>query len=430
MDVVALVLAIVFVALNAFFVATEFAIVKVRPTRIEELVRKGRTSALAVRRLTRNIDGYLSATQLGITLASLGLGWIGEPAFARLIEKPLLFIGISDPLWIHRLALALAFAVITFLHIVLGELAPKSLAIMRAESVALVVAYPMRVFYVLFFPVIWTLNSVALFLLRLLGINSKEHVAGEDHSEEEIKIILAQARSAGLLEPSRAELVGKALSLPQKTARHLMVPRSDVVWLDANLSFEENLERAMNSGHTRFALCDRELDDVLGIIDLREALFTARHGDLDLRSIATPAPYVPETMSAERLLVEFRARNLPMAIVVDEYGGASGIVTSADIVTAVMGELSDESSHDVIALPGGTFEVDGGATLEEVETALSVHLATESMRTIAGYLMERLGRMPKQGDTVRDQGYLFCVVTVEGPRVRWVHITRAKTLPP
>ena len=252
MDIVALVAALVLVACNAFFVATEFAIVKVRPTRIEELIRKQRSGAKAVRQVVGQIDSYLSATQLGITLTSLALGWVGEPAFARLLAPVVTWMGLEDPIWQHRVALASGFATISLLHIVLGELIPKSLAIRRSESVALIVAYPIRVFYGLFFPAIWALNALSAQLIALVGLG--QPMPKDAHSEEEIKIILSQARSGGLLSASRSELLRKVLTLPAKTARHLMVPRNEVVLLDVGLSLEENLARAMESGHTRFPL--------------------------------------------------------------------------------------------------------------------------------------------------------------------------------
>lgn len=423
MELLALFAALALVGLNAFFVATEFAIVKVRPTRIEELTRKGKPGAGAVRHIVANLDAYLSATQIGVTLASLALGWIGEPAFAALAERPLALAGITDPVWVHRIALSGAFLTITILHIVLGELAPKTLSILRAESVALAVAVPMRIYYALVFPGVWALNGLTRASLRLLGVTQAMH--GEQHSEEEIRIILSQARSAGLLQPSRAELLSKALTLPTKTARHLMVPRNDVIILDANLDWAENLARAMEAGHTRFPLCDRELDDVIGIVDIRGALYACQsHGAADLRALATAPVYVPEMMSAERLMSELRARKARMAIVVDEYGGASGIVTAADVVTAVMGEFDVDDANDVVPLPGGVFEIDGVATLDEVNEALRSSLASETMHTVAGFLMERLGRLPKVGDRVVEQGYAFNVLEVLGPRVQKVRVQR------
>lgn len=428
MDILALLAAFGLVALNGFFVATEFAIVKVRPTRIEELLRKQRRGAKTARRVIGQIDAYLSATQLGITLTSLGLGWIGEPAFSRVIQYPLLHLGVTDPVWSHRISLTSAFLIISFLHIVVGELAPKSIAIRRAEAVALAVAWPMQVFYRLLFPAIWILNGVSNALLRLTGV--KNSSATEHHSEEEIRIILNQARSAGLLNASRNQLLHKVLSLPAKTARHLMVPRNEVVFLDLNLSIETNLARAKESGHTRFPLCDRELDDVVGLIDIRELLHRMRQQqDIDLRALAQTTPYFPELMSAERLLTEFRQRHATMAVVVDEYGGASGIVTPTDVVTAVLGELDEDDDSSLVELANGAYDVDGTILLEEIEDTLKITLQANNMRTLAGYLMERLGRMPRVGDRIIAAGHAFYIMEVQGPRVRRVRIQREVGLP-
>jgi CBS domain containing-hemolysin-like protein len=430
MDFIAFAAAMGLVLLNGFFVATEFALVKVRPTRIEELLRKRARGAQSARIVIGHIDGYLSATQLGVTLASLGLGWIGEPAFARLFLLPLSALGLSDPAWLHRIALVTAFAVISLLHIVVGELVPKSIAIRRAEMVALAVALPMRAIYALLYPAIWALGGISNGILRAMGMGGGGLT--EHHSEEEIKMILNQARSAGLLSASRSELLGKVLVLPTKTAGHLMVPRNDVVFLDTNLSAEENVARAMASGHTRFPLCQRELDEVLGVLDIRDVLFEMRSGPVDLQALAKPVPYFPELMGSERLLTEFRTRHATMAIVVDEYGGAAGIVTPADVVAAVMGDLDEDDEADVVALPGGAYDVDGIAPLEEIGETLKITFDTPNVRTVAGFLMERLGRMPRLGDRVGLGKYNFYIMDIEGPRVRRVRIQvePSRELPP
>ncbi len=426
MESMALLAALVLVGLNGFFVATEFALVKVRPTRIDELVRKQKPAALLVRRILSNLDPYLSATQLGITLASLALGWIGEPAFAHMFSPVLAWAGITDPLWLHRITLTASFMVLTVLHIVMGELAPKSLAILRAESVALAGAYPMHVFYVLCFPAIWFLGNISRFFLRIVGIDPMQ-VHHDQHSEEEIKIILNQARSAGLLSAERGELLRKALTLPTRTAKHLMVPRSEVVLLDIHDTFEENLARAMESKHNHFPLCDRELDEVIGMVALVDVLYAANKGPVDIQTLAQPIGYIPEMMSAERLLLEFRTRHTAMAVVVDEYGGASGIVTPADVVAAVMGEVADAHQGDMVSLPGGMYDVDGAAPLDEVANRLGIVVQETDVRTVAGHLMSRLGRMPRPGDRVLTSGYTFTVTEVEGPRVRRVRIQRENT---
>lgn len=425
-----LVLSVLLVLLNGFFVATEFAIVKIRPTRIEELIRAKRPGAKTVRTLVRNLDGYLSATQLGITFASIALGWVGEPAFAHLIEGPLRAIGLVDPAWIDRTAYALAFCAVCVLHIVAGELAPKSLALLQAEKVALAAALPMQAFYFTFYPFIWTLNGVANLLLRVIGLGPAGHGGHAGHSEEEIRIILTQARSAGLLSAQRGELLQQALSLPGKTARQIMSPRAEVVFLDINETLEDNIARARDCRHTVFPLCDRELDDVIGFVDIREVLYAQRDGKTaELRSFAAAPVFLPASMSGERLLAEFRTRRMPMAIIVDEYGGASGIVTAADVVAVVVGALEHEDEAEMIALPGGIYDVDGATTLADVEETLHVRLRADDMRTVAGYMIARLGRIPRVGDRVTERGFQFNVLELDGPRVSKVRIQREVRAP-
>ena len=422
MDLLALLAAFFLVLLNGFFVATEFAIVKVRPSRIEQLIRDKRPGARGVRHMVTHLDSYLSATQFGITLASLGLGWLGEPAFARLIEPLLTGVGIESPLWIHRIAVFAAFGTISFLHIVVGELAPKSLALLRAESVALLAYYPMRLIHTLFYPFIWILNGLANGLLKSIGIDATEGHR-DHHSEEELKIIVSQARSAGLLAGPRADLLDKAIGLSSKTARHMMVPRNDVVFLDINVPLEENLERAMASDYSRFPICDRELDNTLGVVRIRDLLSAIRKDpDLDIQTIILSIAFFPEIMSADRLMAEFPKRDSHMAIVVDEYGGASGILTPNDIVSTVMGELEEEDEQELVQLPSGAYDIEGGLELEELEDALSVKLPCDDMTTIAGFLMSRLGRMPQVGDKVHEAGYTFQVMELSGPRVKSVRV--------
>ena len=316
------------------------------------------------------------------------------------------------------------FAVVTFLHIVVGELAPKSLAILKSESVAIAVAPAMRVMHGFLWAPAWLLTKVSNGLLRISGINPTP--VHDTHSEEEIRLILQQARSAGLLGASRTELLNKAMSLPTKTARHLMVPRNEVIFFDAQQPLDENIARAMGSAHTRFPLCERELDDVIGVIDIRRVLYETDVKQEDLRHMAEQAVYFPEMMTGERLLSEFRDRRISMAIIVDEYGGASGIVTAADIVSAVMGELDEDDDDDVVALPGGAYDVDGTAPIEDVEERLKITIESSDMRTVAGLLMERLGRMPRVGDRIVESGYMFHVLDVSGPRVRRVRVQLQK----
>ncbi|MCK5690060.1 HlyC/CorC family transporter, partial [Myxococcota bacterium] len=372
--------------------------------------------AISARAILSRIDEYLSAAQLGITLASLALGWIGEPAFVKLIAPLLHRLHIHSEALSHTIAIAIAFTIITTLHIIIGEQAPKAFAILRAESVMLAIAVPMRIFYTTFFPLIWVLNSMANATIRAFGVTGwNEH---EGHSIEEIKIIFTQARSAGLLSSARSELLQRAMSLSGKSAKYLMVPRNEVIHLDINHTIENNIQKAMDSGRSRFPLVDRELDDVIGFIDIREVLHDRLSNKMSpLKDLATTPFYVPEMMSGERLLAEFRKHHRAMAVVVDEYGGASGIVTATDVITAVMGEIEDEDEHDVVKLPGGAYEVEGNADLEEVSETLNIRLESEDMRSLGGYITQKLGRLPQSGDKIVVQGYRFVVIKTSGPKI-------------
>lgn len=424
MTILALIAALALLILNGFFVAAEFAIVKVRPTRIDALIAQNRAGATAVQDLIANLDRYLSTTQIGISVSSVALGSLGESALDSVLQ--LLDLRLPSALPDG----AVAITIITILHIVVGELAPKSLAIAKAEEVALWVAYPMRIFNWIFRVPSWLLNRAATLLLRAVGLPSAAEASSEGGvSEEEIRIILSQARSAGLLRANRAELLRKAMSLPQRPARHLMVPRNEVAFFDTNLTVEENLDRVMAAGHGRYPLCHRELDDVRGILDVRSLLYALQKNEVKssmdgtvYETFTEPAHYFPESMSGERLLAEFRRRSIGMAIIVDEYGGASGIVTPADIVTVVMGDFDDDDQGEVVRLPGGAYDVEGTTPLDELKEALRIEVPSQDMRTVAGFLMERLGRMPRIGDRVSHAGYGFEVTDVQGPRVKKVRI--------
>ena len=423
MDLVTLIAALALVFLNGFFVAAEFALVKVRPSKIEELIDNQRPGARAVKDVVANLEGYVSATQLGVTFSSLGLGWLGGPSFTAGLRPVLESLGILQSDSVAAIGFLLAFTTIAFLHVVLGELAPKSLALIKPEAVALVVVFPLRAFYILLSPAIWGINGFSSFLLRRAGLQLISQ--DEAHSEEDLKLMLSRAQTTGELTGPRAEMLQKAFVLPNKSARHLMVPRNEVVFLDINQSVEENIERAMLTTHSRFPLCDRELDNTLGVISLRDLLYYAReNAELDLRDLSVPVTFFPETMPGDRLLTEFPARKISMAIIVDEYGGASGIVTAKDIVTEVMGEL-EEDSHDLVLSPGGFYDVEGVEEIEDVENELSVTLpSAEGMTTIGGFMMEQLGRMPRPGDSVTIENLVFRILEMTGPRVMKVRIRR------
>ncbi len=399
-------LALFLVALNGFFVATEFALVKVRATRLRQLARAGNTTAAAAEKIVGQLDAYLSACQLGITLASLGLGWVGEPAFAGLIEPGLSKLGAWAAPLAHGIAVTGAFTVITVLHIVVGELAPKSLAIWKPEETTLAVTRPMQAFYRLFYPFITLLNGAARALLAPFGVTA----AGSEgqHTEEEARMILAESLAGGRDQDTRRRLVERAFEFTRKRAHQFMVPRADIVALDVTVSLAENLDAARRMGFTRYPLVRGALDDVLGIVHIRD--LTAGAGRLDtsedLVRVAREPLFTPEASPADVLLRQFQSRRLHQAIVVDEYGGTSGLVTLEDLLEELIGsEIQDEfdagEAAPVIALGGGAYSVAGGYALADLVNLLELRLEDpDEAVTVGGYVQNRLGRIGRVGDVV------------------------------
>jgi CBS domain containing-hemolysin-like protein len=419
-------LALLLVFANGFFVATEFAIVKIRATRLQALVDEGKPGAGNALKMVEKLDAYLSATQFGITLASLGLGWLGEPAFAHLLEP--VIAGLvpegARATVAHSAAVAIAFAIITFLHIVVGELAPKSLAIQRAEATTLTVALPMRAFYFLFYPAIWLLNGIARRLLRAFGLDPASE-AHEAHSEDELRVILHSSAEAGSITTSRAELLERALEMAQKTARQVMVPRNQVKYLDVEEPLEKCIADARAAGHTWLPVCRGSLDEVEGVVNAKDLFFLLSKGELrGLAQVQRPVLFIPENVSLEQLLAEFRRRRRQMALVVDEHGGTSGLVSIADVVAEVVGDVAElgRRMEEVRSLPGGRFELPGTAQLDDLEERLDVTFDLKEdeqgeVTTIAGYLMTKLGRVPEKGDSLKLDMWRILVEEVDGPRV-------------
>jgi len=421
-------LSLLLVLVNGFFVATEFALVKMRPSHLQSLVEEGKPGALHALKMVQRLDAYLSATQFGITLASLALGWIGEPAFARLLEPiaKTLFPSTDARPISHSVAVVVAFGLITFLHIVFGELGPKNLAIQKTDRIALAFAWPMRAFLALFFPVIWLLNTAARKILGIFGLKAAR-LSLEPHSEDEVRIILSSSAAAGAIATARAELLERALGMLEKTARQILVPRSQIRYLDLEEPLEKNIADARASGHTWVPVCRGTMDRVEGVANVTDLFFLLSRGELkSLSQVQRPVLFVPENVSLEQLLSEFRRRRAQMAVAVDEHGGTSGIVTLADVVAEVVGDVAElgRKVEEVRTLPGGRLELPGTVQLEDLEDRLNVTFDTPDgeVTTIAGYLMAKLGRIPERGDTCRVGEYEVSVREVDGPRVLQVLI--------
>lgn len=417
------------VFLNGFFVAAEFAIVKVRGSQLDALVEQGNRRASYARHVTCHLDAYLSATQLGITLASLGLGWLGEPFLARMLEPLFLRFGMENPTVIHSFSFTLAFAAITFLHIVLGELAPKSVAIRKAVPTTLVVSRPLGLFHFIFKPAISLLNGAANQILRhVLRIDP----VGETelaHTEEELRVILTESEKADEVSSLGKEILINALDLKRRVAREIMTPRGDVVFLNTEDSFEENLEVAQKSRHTRFPLCEGHLDHTLGLVHIKDLLTLIRANLPDITSIKRDAVIVPEMMPLEKLLTFFLARHAHLALVVDEFGGTVGIVTLDNVLEELVGDIQDEFDSEIPEyrkINETEFTVDGTLGLYELNDLAGLELESSEVTTVGGYVTHLLGHLPKQGETTRIEGFLVTITQTDGRRVVQLHFKKTE----
>lgn len=416
-------LAVLLVFLNGFFVAAEFALVKVRPTQIEPHAATGSRRAGVAKHMIRHLDAYLSATQLGITLASLALGWIGEPAFAWIIEPLVSAFAPDNPAILHSASLTVSFLVITILHIVLGELAPKSIAIRKSERTTLIVALPLFLFYKITYPAIWLLNHTANFLLKLVGIApvSESEIA---HDEEELRLLLGSS-NASHLSLQKRELLDNIFELSHRVARQIMLPRQDVVYLSTTRPLAENLRIARRSGHTRFPLCEGDLDHVIGVIHIKD-IFRRERPLASLQEVAREIAFVPETLELDRLLKRMRTERFHLAAVIDEYGGVSGVVTLEDVIEEIVGQISDEFDVDKPELDkvgDGVYEVSGGMLIEDLEDELDLELSDRDEDTVGGVVLSELGRNPAVGDKVELGPLAIEVLEVHLNRVNKVRLT-------
>lgn len=416
------------VAANAFFVAAEFALVASRRTRIEAMIRRGDAKAKLARRAIQHLDRYISATQLGITLASLGLGWIGEPAVARTIEGA--FAGLPEP-WnvvaAHSVASTVAFALITFLHIVLGELTPKALALLYPELTSRWVAGPLILFTYATNPFIWALNGTANATLRLLGLRPPgEHE--RVHSPEEIMMLVEQSQKAGTLATQDARLLAGVFEFSEKNAREVMTPRTDIVALRLDDSIAAAADRVAAAGRSRYPVYRASLDDIVGIVHAKDVLKALRMSEpVTLESLLRPALFVPASREVEDVLADMKLKKAHMVIVLDEYGGTAGLVTMEDLLEEIVGQIEDEYDRprrSLGAAAGGVMTFPGGAELSEVNEKCSLALASDDYTTLGGYLFGVLGRLPRVGDRVRVDGGSFEVTAMDGRRIAEARFTK------
>jgi magnesium and cobalt exporter, CNNM family len=410
----------VLVALNGFFVAAEFALVRVRESRITQLEQEGSARARVVHGVLRDLDSYLSVCQVGITMASLGLGWVGEPAVAHLIEPVLGAIGITSERIVTVVSVALGFAVITYAHLVFGEQAPKYFSIQKAEGVSLWISRPLNLFRLMFRPVVWLVNASTNFVLRPWGVRLGEEM--EAHSEEELRIMISSSTASGVLDPEEREYLNNVFDFGDRVAREIMVPRPDIEALPHDAPLPDLAERAAFGRYTRYPVYEEDLDHILGAVHVKDLFRAAKEEPegFDLASLIRACLVVPETKSIEQILREFQQRKLQMAIVIDEWGSVEGLITIEDILEEIVGEIQDEFDEGEAAIErigDDLYAVDGRIPITEVNDHFDLDLPHEDFDTIGGFILGSLGRPPEVGDTVEAEGATLNVKSVDGPRV-------------
>jgi len=428
-DLLKLVGVFMLVLANGFFVAAEFSLVSVRRTRITELAMQGNTGAAWVKRAMENPDRVIAATQLGITLASLALGWIGEPALAHLLSPIVgLFPAAIQSDLSHSLSAGLAFALITFLHVVVGELMPKSIALQNPERTSILVARPTVWAEWIFKPAIWLLNGAGNILLRLVGVHpaSAHELA---HSVEELKMLVTASAEGGIVEAEESEMLHAIFDLGDLVVRQVMIPRTEMIGVEADTPLQEIIGLVTQSTYTKFPVYEDNLDQILGIVHVKDLLRAMQSPDATsctARSLARDGIYVPETISVSTLLQQFRANRQHIAIVLDEYGGTAGLVTLEDLLEEIVGEVSDpfdSANPEIQTLSDGSAVIDGLALIEEVNQELNLDLQDSNYDTIAGFVLGKLGRIPRPGDVVESDGLRLRVESMDGMRIARITLT-------
>lgn len=421
------------VFLNGYFVASEFALVAVRKTRVDELARKGNVTARLLQHSLDDLDQYISATQLGITLASLALGWVGEPVIAHFLEPYFHFLP-SQIAFIssHTLAVTFAFCFITFLHIVLGELAPKSIALQKAEKTSLIIITPLVLFAKVFKPAIWLLNSAGQLVIRLFGFHSAND-RSVTHSEEEIKMLLRQSSNNGAIPAKEVEMVYNVFQLGDIPVRHIMSPRTEVLAFDIASTVKEVIKRVDNHPHSRFPVYEGSIDTIIGFVHIkdiyRELLKQGDKVKLSQLKIVREIISVPEVKKIDSVLQEMRRKRVHLAVVNDEFGGTAGIVTLEDIIESLVGEIEDEFDKpmkNIIKKKDGSFLVDGHTLIEDIQDKFHLSIKGQGYTTMGGLVFGLLGHEPYVGDSVQLNDLVLMVEEIEGKRIKLLNLKKEK----
>ncbi|MDF2039108.1 hemolysin family protein [Cytobacillus oceanisediminis] len=417
------------IALTAFFVASEFAIVKVRTSRIDQLIMEGNAKARSAKQVISSLDEYLSACQLGITITALGLGWLGEPTIESLLHPVFESINLQASLT-HILSFVIAFSVVTFLHVVIGELAPKTFAIQKAEAITLSFSKPLILFYRIMYPFIWILNGSARIVTGLFGLKpvSESEMA---HSEEELRIILSESLKSGEINPSEYQYVDRIFEFDNRIAKEIMVPRTEIVTLPEDSSLAEILDLILNERYTRYPVTAGDKDNILGIINVKEILTDCVRkkceGKHPLRQYIKPVIRVIETIPIHDLLLRMQKERSHMAILLDEYGGTAGVVTVEDILEEIVGEIRDEFDADELPFVQKSGEnhyiLDAKLLISEANDLLGTLLSDDDVDTIGGWIMTQKYDVT-QGDFIEEEGFRFIIKDMEGHHISYIEVVK------
>lgn len=422
-----LVLIALLLLVNGFFVAAQLAMVKVRSTKIDALVQEGRKRATVAAHLVENLNVYMSASQLGITACSLGLGWLGEPVMSGLLEPAFAAMGLSEGL-LQTLSFILAFGIIISLHVVIGEIVPRSIAAGKAETVTLWTAAPLILFRRLTSPLIWVLDGLAKLLVRPFGLDVSKVVALGASSEEEIRELVQESHRSGLIDNNELALMDNIFEFAETNAREIMIPRTEMICLYGNLSFEENRIIALREMHTRYPVCEKDKDNIIGFVHIKDLLKVSGGSTHDIREIMRPMTTVPESMPISSLLKLMQRKKSQIAILIDEYGGTSGLVTLEDIMEEIVGEIQDEFDEerpDVEKKDDSNFSVNGMMLIEEVNSLFGLSISTEDYDTIGGWLYAQIENPPDKSQFVESEdGYRFTIEETDNLRISRITITR------
>ncbi|MEC1520578.1 hemolysin family protein [Neobacillus niacini] len=429
MTTINLLLIALLIALTAFFVATEFAMVKVRVSRIDQLISEGKKGAVSAKKVVSHLDEYLSACQLGITITALGLGWLGEPTVEKLLHPLFEYFQLNESLT-HILSFGIAFALVTFLHVVIGELAPKTVAIQKAEAVTLLFAVPIIWFYKLMYPFIWFLNGSARVLVGLFGLKpASEHEVA--HSEEELRILLSESYKSGEINQNELNYMNNIFAFDERIAKEIMVPRTEIVSISIDDHFQDIIKVIQSENYTRYPVIDGDKDNILGFINIKELLTENitmnRNEDINLKKFITPVIRVIENIPIHDLLIKMQKERTHMAILMDEYGGTAGLVTVEDILEEIVGEIRDEFDDDEVPeirkLKENHYVLDAKLLIDEVNDLLATSLVHEDVDTIGGwFLSQNIDTIV--GSEIEAEGHIFRVLELDGHQLKYLEVVK------